>query len=454
MTDYDITEIADARFMVLMCPPASPEAKALVNDIINIIEQAEQRQRARKAKDKAAFRAAVGLVVGDLLIALEVKEHGWSYHGLSPAAFDDRPVGYKTFKPIVETMEAVGLIVISKGRNSKAPQFDEGTALSYLPGFSTRFRPTQVMVSMAEEAGVCHGSARKHFPQQLPSNVIEVRGKSTTVRGMKTKGKKLKLAHTEKSRAMEAEVKSLNKFLGGFELEGGGFSGYRRLFARGDVDGFDFHWGGRLYGVGDYSYQNIKKTERQKMTINGEEVVEIDINASYLTLLYGIAGYPLPNRDDLYAIGGYNRVIVKAWITATIGHHGFHTRWPPNAIQEIKDAGIEKSAGLTMTSLQPVILDHFPMLADWPSQKVTWADLMFTESEIIIGTMLELMHSHCIPCFSVHDSIIVRKSDQQIAMETLKDQFFRRTSIEPRLKVNQSPTQHPIAGDLRVTERG
>ena len=292
------------------------------------------------------------------------------------------------------------------------------------------------MVSMADQAGVHHGSAKKHFPQQLPNNVIEVRGTSTSVRGVKTKGKKLKFGHTEKSRAMEADVKSLNKFLAGFELEGGSFSGYRRLFSNGDIDGFDFQWGGRLYGVGDYSYQNIKKTQRQKMTIGGEEVVEIDINASYLTILHGMAGHPLPNRDDLYAIGGYNRTIVKAWITATIGHHGFHTRWPKNAIQEIQDAGVDKPTGLTMESLQPVILDYFPMLADWPSQKVTWADLMFIESDIIIGTMTELMHSHGIPCFSVHDSIIVRKSDQRIAMETLKDQFFRRTSIEPRLKVN------------------
>jgi len=131
MTDYDITEVADARYMGLMCPPASPEAKALVADIINIIEQAEQRQRARKAEDQAAFRSAVGLITGDLLIAMEVKDHGWSYHGLSPAAFDDRPVGYKTFKPIVETMAAVGLISISKGRNAQAPKFDEGAAPSY-----------------------------------------------------------------------------------------------------------------------------------------------------------------------------------------------------------------------------------------------------------------------------------------------------------------------------------
>ena len=436
MTDHNITEIADARYMGLMCRPASPQAKALVNNIINIIEQAEQRKRVRKVKDKAAFRLAVGLITGDLLIAMEVKEYGWSYHGLSPAAFDDRPVGYKTFKPIVETMEAVGLISISKGRNAQGPQFDEGAAPSYHPSLATRFRPTQVMVSMAEQAGGHHGSARKHFPQQLPNNVIEVRGKSTTVRGMKTKGKKLKLAHTEKSKAMEADVKSLNRFLAGFELEGGSFSGYRRLFSNGDIAGFDFQWGGRLYGVGDDSYQTIKKTERQKMTIGGEDVVEIDINASYLTIFHGMAGYPLPNRDDLYAIGGYNRTIVKAWITATIGHHGFHTKWPDNAIKEIKAAGIERPKKMTVTSLQPVILNHFPMLADWPSQKVTWADLMFTESEIIIGTMLELMHSYGIPCFSVHDSIIVRKSDQQIAMETLKDQFFRRTNIEPRLKVN------------------
>ena len=60
---------------------------------------------------------------------------------------------------------------------------------------------------------------------------------------------------------------------------------------------------------------------------------------------------------------------------------------------------------------------------------------MFIESEIIIGTMLELMRSYRIPCFSVHDSIIVRKKDQQTAMETLESQCLRRTTFEPRLKV-------------------
>ncbi len=163
---------------------------------------------------------------------------------------------------------------------------------------------------------------------------------------------------------MEADVTSLNKFLAGFESKGGGSFGYRRLFSNGDIDGFEFQRGGRLYGVGDDSSQTIKKTERQRMMIGGQEVVEIDTNASYLTILHGIAGHPLSKRDDLYAISGYDRTIVKAWITATTSHHGFHTHWPKNAIREIKDAGIDKSAGLTMTSLHPIILDHSPMLAD------------------------------------------------------------------------------------------
>ncbi|MDA9897534.1 hypothetical protein N9D90_01880 [Alphaproteobacteria bacterium] len=143
----------------------------------------------------------------------------------------------------------------------------------------------------------------------------------------------------------------------------------------------------------------------------------------------------MPQRDDLYGIGEIDRTIIKAWVSSTMGHHSFHTRWPRNAIQEIKDAGIEKPKKMTMTSLQPTVLDHFPMLADWPSGRVTWANLMFTESEIIIGTMLELMRSYGAPSFPVHDSIIVRKSDTELALDILSQQFSSKTGIRPKLKV-------------------
>ena len=124
MTENNINDLRKARYMSFSCPPASPEAKSLVNDIINIIAKSEKRQRARKADEVPVFKSAVGLVIGDLLIGLHTREAGWSYLSMSTSAFLDRPVGYKTFKTIVETMEEGGLIRVSLGRNSKNIQFN------------------------------------------------------------------------------------------------------------------------------------------------------------------------------------------------------------------------------------------------------------------------------------------------------------------------------------------
>ena len=54
------------------------------------------------------------------------------------------------------------------------------------------------------------------------------------------------------------------------------------------------------------------------------------------------------------------------------------------------------------------------------------------------GTMIELMRGYSAPCFAVHDSIIVRKKDKEIAVETLENQFLGRASVEPKLKAKQS----------------
>ena len=435
MNDVDIDELRQARFIGLMCPPASPQARALVDHVIHVIAQTEKRRRARKTDDLSAFKTAVGLIVGDLLIAIMSKEPRWSYHPMSTATFGDRPVGYKIFKQIMGAMEIAGLVEVAKGRNSRGIVFDEGAAPIYSPGLATRFRPTEVFMLMAEKAGINEGGPRKHFIHQLPKHVIEVRGKSTNTGRIKIKGSKIRTPHNEKSRAMEADLLELNKFLASFDLEGASFSGYRRLFSNGDVEGFDFQWGGRIYGVGDHNYQLLKKEDRRKLKINGDEVIEIDINASYLTILHGINGYPLPEREDIYAIADLPREIVKAWITATIGHHTFHTRWPKAALDELKDKGVVKPKTMAMKALEPVIVEHFPMLSDWSSSHVRWADLMFIESEIVIGTMLELMWSYGIPCYSVHDSIIVRKSDTELALDLLSQQFSSKTGIRPKLKV-------------------
>jgi hypothetical protein len=71
MTEVNINELKQARYMSLTSPPASPEAKRLVDSIIDIILNTEQRKRARQPSATVAFKSAVGLIVGDLEIWAE-----------------------------------------------------------------------------------------------------------------------------------------------------------------------------------------------------------------------------------------------------------------------------------------------------------------------------------------------------------------------------------------------
>jgi hypothetical protein len=111
-----------------------------VEDIIAIIAKSEKRQRARKADEVPVFQSAVGLIIGDLLIGLHTKKAGWSYLSMSTSAFSYRPVGYKTLKTIMETMEEGCLIKVSLGRNSKNIQFNKSDKVTCSPGFATRFK--------------------------------------------------------------------------------------------------------------------------------------------------------------------------------------------------------------------------------------------------------------------------------------------------------------------------
>ena len=154
MADIDINDLTQARYMSLSCPPSSPQSKVMVGAIIDIILNTEERCRVRTKDNAASFQEAFGKIIGDLLIAMEVKEAGWSYHALSPAAFNDKPIEYKTFKSIVRAMEKAGLIEVSLGRNAKGVQFEGMTTTTFHPSLATRFKPTSLLIAMAQEPAI------------------------------------------------------------------------------------------------------------------------------------------------------------------------------------------------------------------------------------------------------------------------------------------------------------
>ena len=76
-SDHDYDELKNARYMSLSCPPSSPQSKALVGAIIDIILKTEERCRARTKDNAAPFQDAVGKTIGDLLIGHSVKDAAW-----------------------------------------------------------------------------------------------------------------------------------------------------------------------------------------------------------------------------------------------------------------------------------------------------------------------------------------------------------------------------------------
>ena len=93
-----------------------------------------------------------------------------------------------------------------------------------------------------------------------------------------------------------------------------------------------------------------------------------------------------------------------------------------------------------MKVVREKVLKRHPLLENWRGKirgRVRdWSDLMFTESDAIIRTMLILKRQHGVPSLPVYDAIIVPMPKVQVAKETLIEQFRKVTGVEPGLDVN------------------
>lgn len=75
------------------------------------------------------------------------------------------------------------------------------------------------------------------------------------------------------------------------------------------------------------------------------------------------------------------------------------------------------------------------MLHSLKEGEVSCFDLMYRESNAMVASMLRLLRENLAPSFSVHDSLIVRKKDQSLAMKVLKEEYKKAIGITPSLNI-------------------
>ena len=223
----------------------------------------------------------------------------------------------------------------------------------------------------------------------------------------------------------------------------------------GYTEGFRWDKGGRLYSQpqGPACYQNQSEAARLRMRINDERVIEIDFSSSYLTIFYSLCDEQLDNTQDAYVgiLGptALDRQVAKFWINASFGNSRLLTKWTEDLLHDLQDqltkkgiSGFDKEL-YPMRTIKEKVLERHPLLKRW-GEKLKgrvrgYGDLMFMESEAIIGAMLTLMRDHQIPSLPIHDSLIVPASKFHVAKGILIDQFRKQTGVTPKLDPEDDP---------------
>ena len=187
--------------------------------------------------------------------------------------------------------------------------------------------------------------------------------------------------------------------------------------------------------------------ERKALKIDGEPVIEVDLNASQLTLLSALTSQPMRCGDtwqDAYQVvvaqlseGSAVKLArdkVKQVIVELIGTGNPNKANPA----EDKDSPFDNSKSSTeeFKRIRDLALDIYPALHRLNKKLRSSAELSFHEANIITKTMLRLK-AIGVPSYSMHDGLIVKQSDGDVTVNTFRDVYNGYvTTYQKKRKLN------------------
>lgn len=433
-------QLMAARMATLTAEAISPQAIHLQQMLADMVEAFEHRTglrtRRRKVGPRANLERAIGALLADVLEAHRNEPQvGLVYRSMNSTALSKGPQTYDGFATAVEALRDRGMIEHFPGyRSDRVFAWGDGVTSTQALGKAARFRATPTLLMLAEGLEIDLEDLDAHYDRPPQTRVLALKAKSKWLGGTKFRGKSLDLPNSPEVAVLSARVRQINDFISGVEIGGGGrHRQFFRGFDLGDQPGFAWNKGGRLYSDGGANYQQMPQAKRLHLTLNGEPVVEIDVKASFLTILHGLTGTPLDMGEDAYAFAGATREVAKGWLTASLGSGKPIPKWPVEmAADFLRDHGETLGKRHKVREVEAAMIHRFPLLGDLARLRLGWAELMYVESEAMIGAMEALM-SKGIPALPVHDSLIVPVSAREVASEVLKAMYLEHALIEPRL---------------------
>jgi hypothetical protein len=421
----------NAKIIPLYAEATSPAAAMIVDEIRQAVcawEDAEaKRQRKRRDSGHTKLEKAIGTILAGLLLNWSRTQPKASYRSLKTNDFTGEPIGAQVFTSTLRAMVGAGLVQQKDGYRT-GPQ----------ESFSARYWPTVDLLLLAEQHGLNRATIRQHLrfnaPREAPEVHRPLRLFAPAVHNKRPEPLPFDPAAPEPSHLLR-KIEARNRFAAGSEVANCLPPRWFQSFT------LDWQHHGRLYAVGgEGNYQNMALQDRLGIRINGDAVVEVDIHASYLTLLHAVLGLELP-EGDLYAIPDVSRPLAKGWINATISKSSPVKRWSADMREAL---GAE--AAISPASVGASVLGRYPFLGH-PPQAVAgrpWAPaedrllshrLMFIEASIITQAM-EKLAENGILALPMHDGLIVPAPAQNAATAALIASGQLIAGAELRLKVD------------------
>jgi hypothetical protein len=433
---FDVVDFADDEAAAEERPfdpwrsPCTPKADALVQKVLDLLEDHEQRlglrQRKRRAADQVTFKRTVAAVTCDLAISVLTENRkaiyiSRSHRELGHSSRYSNPASSKTLPKILDNLadERLGLIRMEMGYRTETGDRKK-----------TAIRASDRFCRLVHDIGLSLldiGELERPEPIELKT--------FPTCQGKK--GQRIDYKDTDKTIRFRSEMQEINRHLLTARIDYTGQAAVdinqrqlRRSFTR---ERFDC--GGRLFGG---FWQGMSKADRlMHIKINGEDIVDLDYGQIMPRLVYAHVE-EVPRMKDLYAIPGFeqHRAGVKKVVSSMLFVEQPLSRFPKGTrelfprrtkVQDVTDAVI---------AAHPKIASEFFTGIGHHCQ--------FRESQLLVEVLRILMPG--ITALPIHDAILVPASASAIAKRAMLYTFKLRTGIDAEVDILTA--QHLPVEDL------
>lgn len=402
---------------------------ALVEQVASVVEQrigitgsrASPRgavARRRQAIDNllanvAGFALAANHAAGQRLAIATAKT--------KPTRYDRSIVNRRVIAPMLHALEAAGLIVVHPAVFKQR---------------ITTIEPSEVFYKALRDADVSLKDLRRDGLGE--AIVLSARSQREGRFGEPAPKDRIDYEDNDRSVKYREEMERINVFLNAATLEFDGVVqapvALRRTFLlRAPDDPVSFDLNGRL--VGGW-WLSLPSSERYRITLNGEQLADLDFRGMFIQLAYRLGGDVLSEQFDPYAVPGLEKYRdgAKKAVLSLLGRVGVMRKLSSELKAQLPEGWTASRVVAAVSELHPDIAHLFG--------KDIGVELMFLESQILVALLLRLAAAE-IAALPMHDGIMVARSNRDAARKIMAEVSAELLGGPPLPVTEKSITRPP-----------